>query len=59
MPTACPGVPDEVLDPRATWSDGAAYDQAARAVAKRFQENFWRFEADVDDDVKAAGIRVD
>jgi phosphoenolpyruvate carboxykinase (ATP) len=59
MPTACPGVPDEVLDPRATWSDGAAYDLAARAVAKRFQENFRRFEADAGDDVKAAGIRVD
>ena len=26
MPTSCPGVPDEVLDPRATWADGAAYD---------------------------------
>jgi phosphoenolpyruvate carboxykinase (ATP) len=59
MPTTCPGVPDEVLDPRATWSDGAAYDQAARAVAERFERNFQKFEADVGDDVKAAGIRAD
>ena len=40
IPTRCPGVPDEVLDPRATWADGAAYDQAARAVAERFAANF-------------------
>jgi phosphoenolpyruvate carboxykinase (ATP) len=59
MPTKCPGVPDQVLDPRATWADRAAYDQAARAVADRFATNFRKFEAHVDDDVKAAAIRPD
>jgi phosphoenolpyruvate carboxykinase (ATP) len=59
MPAKCPGVPDKVLDPRATWADGAAYEQAARAVAERFATNFHKFEAHVDDDVKAAAIRPD
>jgi phosphoenolpyruvate carboxykinase (ATP) len=58
MPTSCPGVPDEVLDPRATWADGAAYDQAARAVAERFAKNFGQFEGHVGADVEAAAIRV-
>jgi phosphoenolpyruvate carboxykinase (ATP) len=58
MPTTCPGVPDAVLDPKATWADGSAYDAAARAVALRFERNFVGFESDVSDEVKAAGIRA-
>src|SRR5262249_32597582 len=27
IPTHCPGVPDDVLEPRATWADGDAYDR--------------------------------
>ena len=56
VPEHCPGVPDEVLTPRATWADGAAYDRTAADLARRFQENFERFEPYVDQDVKAAGI---
>jgi phosphoenolpyruvate carboxykinase (ATP) len=56
MPETCPGVPSEALDPRTTWADGAAYDAAARAVAKRFQANFAQFEPQVDRAVTAAGI---
>jgi phosphoenolpyruvate carboxykinase (ATP) len=58
MPTRCPGVPDDVLDPRTTWADGAAYDQAAGAVAARFAKNFRQFEGHVGADVKAAAIRA-
>jgi phosphoenolpyruvate carboxykinase (ATP) len=57
MPTQCPGVPDAILDPRATWADGAAYDRAARTVAERFAANFSKFEGEVGDEVKAAAIR--
>ena len=58
MPICCPGVPDEILDPRRTWADGAAYDQAAEAVAKRFEANFRQFDDEVGEDVKAAGIHA-
>ncbi len=38
VPTTCPGVPDEVLTPRKTWKDPAAYDKQANDLAKLFQE---------------------
>ncbi|WP_421708136.1 phosphoenolpyruvate carboxykinase [Algihabitans sp.] len=56
VPASCPGVPAEVLDPRATWADPQAYDRIARDLVKRFEANFKQFESYVDDGVKAAGI---
>ncbi len=44
VPTACPGVPGEVLNPRATWPDPAAYDARATDLAARFRQNFQQFE---------------
>jgi phosphoenolpyruvate carboxykinase (ATP) len=58
IPVAVPGVPDEVLDPRAAWSDRAAYDRAAAGLVKRFEENFASFSDLVDDSIKAAAIRA-
>jgi phosphoenolpyruvate carboxykinase (ATP) len=58
MPTSCPGVPSDVLDPRSTWSDPAAYDAQATKLATMFVENFKTFEADVDRAVIEAGPRV-
>ena len=42
IPTSCPGVPSELLQPRGTWSDPDAYDQAAARLAGLFLENFER-----------------
>ncbi len=58
VPTTCPGVPNEVLDPRSTWKDKAAYDEQARKLAGMFVENFKTFEKDVAPAVIAAGPRV-
>lgn len=55
VPAHCPGVPDEVLDPRNTWADKAAYDRQARQLAARFTENFEKYADQVTDEVKAAG----
>jgi len=55
MPTACPGVPGEVLDPRNTWSDKAAYDRQARMLAQKFADNFAKYADEVSEEVKAAG----
>jgi phosphoenolpyruvate carboxykinase (ATP) len=58
MPRSCPGVPAEVLDPRGTWRDTAAYDVQAKKLATMFADNFTAFEGDVDRAVIDAGPRV-
>jgi phosphoenolpyruvate carboxykinase (ATP) len=59
VPTTCPDVPEEVLQPRNTWSDPAEYDVQAKRLARMFVENFRSFERDVGDEVAAAGPRVE
>ncbi len=55
MPTAIDGVPSEVLNPRSTWSDGAAYDAQARKLAAMFRENITKFGDAVHANILAAG----
>ena len=55
MPSACNDVPNDVLNPRNTWSDKSAYDESARKLAKLFRDNFRTYEAGVSADVRAAG----
>ena len=55
VPDSCPDVAAELLKPRGTWSDGAAYDAQARLLAERFAENFAKYRASVPADVVAAG----
>lgn len=57
VPRRIPGVPDEVLHPRSTWSDGAAYDEQAKKLGAMFRENFAKFEKFVPESVKRAGPR--
>jgi phosphoenolpyruvate carboxykinase (ATP) len=40
MPTECPGVPSEILNPRNTWQDKEAYDVAAKKLVAMFQDNY-------------------
>jgi phosphoenolpyruvate carboxykinase (ATP) len=58
IPIACPAVPDEVLNPRNTWADKAAYDQKARELAALFVKNFEQFKTLTTPEVIAAGPRV-
>jgi phosphoenolpyruvate carboxykinase (ATP) len=55
VPQSCPGVPSELLRPRETWRDPAAYDVKARHLAGLFRANFDRFAADVPEAVRRAG----
>ena len=55
VPTICPGVPDNVLQPRLTWSDGADYDRQAEKLAAMFVNNFAQFAPNVAPEIKAAG----
>ena len=58
VPTACPGVPADVLNPRNTWQDKNAYDQMAKKLAAMFVENFKTFEATAAPAVKASGPKA-
>jgi phosphoenolpyruvate carboxykinase (ATP) len=58
VPEHVPGIPAEVLDPRQSWADKAAYDRMARHLVERFEENFASFEGGVGEEVRAAAIRA-
>jgi phosphoenolpyruvate carboxykinase (ATP) len=58
VPVGLPGVPPQLLRPRETWPDPAAYDEQARRVARLFVDNFQQFAATVSPEVVAAGPRA-
>jgi phosphoenolpyruvate carboxykinase (ATP) len=58
IPNHVPGVPDEVLQPRSTWADPAAYDAQLAKLAKMFADNFKQYASEVSPEVCAAGPRV-
>lgn len=59
IPTSCPGVPREVLDPRSTWEDEEAYEDKALELARMFSTNFERFKESVPAEVVKAGPAAD
>ncbi|MEM6786949.1 MAG: phosphoenolpyruvate carboxykinase (ATP) [Myxococcota bacterium] len=58
VPRRCAGVPDEVLIPKNTWADPAAYDAMAGKLARDFAANFAKYEAGASPEVRAAGPKV-
>ena len=55
MPTSCPDVPSEVLDPISTWKDKADYEKHAKDLAGRFIKNFEQYVAQVKPEVVSSG----
>jgi phosphoenolpyruvate carboxykinase (ATP) len=55
VPELVPGVDPEVLDPRKTWADPAAYDIQVGKLVKQFQDNFTQFARQVSQAVVEAG----
>jgi phosphoenolpyruvate carboxykinase (ATP) len=58
VPMSCPNVPSEILQPRNTWADPAAYDATAKKLTGLFTDNFQKYAADVPADVRSAGPKV-
>ncbi len=59
VPVSVAGVPDDVLTPRNTWKDKEAYDRKALELARRFNENFKKYEAGVSDAVRAVAPKAE
>jgi len=58
VPESCPEIPDDVLNPKSTWTDGAGYDVQAHDLRRRFETNFTQYEPHVTDNVMACAIRA-
>ncbi|HIA97203.1 MAG: phosphoenolpyruvate carboxykinase (ATP) [Thaumarchaeota archaeon] len=57
VPTECPNVPSEVLEPRNMWIDKDAYDLSAKKLAQMFVDNFKKFE-NVSNEIRLAGPKI-
>jgi phosphoenolpyruvate carboxykinase (ATP) len=58
MPTACPNVPIEILNPRNTWADKDAYDAQANKLAGMFVKNFEQYASGVSQEILDAAPKV-
>lgn len=58
MPVSCPDVPTEILNPRNTWEDKAAYDKKANELAQSFVKNFEAFESNASEEIMNAAPKV-
>ena len=58
VPISCTDVPEEVLQPRNTWGDKDAYDRQAKDLARRFNENFKKYEAGLSEAVRAVAPKI-
>ena len=59
IPKALPGVDAEVLNPRNSWKDSAAFDRSAEELAGMFVENFRKYIVSNDDfDFTKAGPQL-
>ena len=54
IPTTCPNVPSELLQPIKTWENPAFYNQTADHLAEMFVNNFRRYQQGVSAAVNAA-----
>ncbi len=58
IPKSVPNVPAEVLNPRNTWTDKAAYDKQANHLAQLFNENFAKYSDFASAEIKAAAPKM-
>jgi len=58
VPTACPDVPAEILNPRNTWKNKDAYDMKAQQLASSFVKNFEQYAKAANEEILAAAPKV-
>ncbi len=55
QPRKCPGVPTSILSPRATWNNDDAYYKTAFKLTNAFRENFKKYEAYANEEIRRGG----
>ena len=58
IPQSCPNVPSELLNPRDTWADKAAYDEKAKHLAELFVKNFEKYAAQASPAILSAAPKI-
>ena len=58
MPTRCPGVPAEILNPKNTWADPDEYDHKANDLATAFLKNFEKFSDCASTEIMSGAPRI-
>ncbi len=58
VPTSCPDVPTEVLDPASSWKDRSEHEVKYKQLAQKFIENFKNFEDETSKEVIEAGPKL-
>lgn len=55
QPRTCPGVPTDLLSPRATWNNDQAYYETAFTLSNAFRKNFKQFEEYANEEIRRGG----
>jgi phosphoenolpyruvate carboxykinase (ATP) len=58
MPTSCPNVPSEILNPKNTWDNKENYDTTAKKLAEMFIKNFEKFTDQVSNEILDAAPKA-
>ena len=58
IPSCCPDVPADILNPRNTWEDKGAYDEQLHRLAALFGKNVAKFHGLITDDILSAGPKA-
>ena len=59
VPSTCPNVPDEILDPMNTWANKSAYISKSIQLAHSFHLNFEKFAAEASEEILNGGPLID
>ena len=59
VPKTCPGVPDELLNPKKSWTGSADFKEEVTKLGVLFNSNFEKYASEATKDVIAAGPTVD
>lgn len=58
VPKTCKDVPDEILNPKKSWTGNADFTEEVTKLAELFVENFKNYEEEASDDVKKAAPQL-